>query len=72
MKLSFTNETYLKSISKEKIARVKKSLIQLEFTDIVNATRKPVVILKVISLTLFLKLCIHIAKTLDKSLDKLF
>lgn len=52
MKLSFTNETYLKSISKEKIARVK-SLIQLEFTDIVNATRKPVVILKVISLTLF-------------------
>lgn len=72
MKLSFTNETYLKSISKEKIARVKKSLIQLEFTDIVNATRKTSSHIESNKFNAFLKLCIHIAKTLDKSLDKLF
>ncbi|WP_255260203.1 helix-turn-helix transcriptional regulator [Bacillus cereus] len=72
MKLSFTNETYLKSISKVKIAKIKKRLTQLELADVVNVTRQTTSLIESNKFNPFIKICIHIAKTLDKSLDKLF
>ncbi|WP_257147027.1 helix-turn-helix transcriptional regulator [Bacillus cereus] len=60
------------SVSKVKIARVEKGLTQQGLVDIVNVTRNNISIIESNNYTPSLNLCIHIAKTLDKSLDKLF
>ncbi len=72
MKFIFTNEVYLMSVSKIKIARVEKGLTQQELADIVNVTRQTISLIESNKYNPSLKLCIHIAKTLDKTLDKLF
>ncbi|MDA2113280.1 helix-turn-helix transcriptional regulator [Bacillus cereus] len=60
------------SLSKVKIARVEKGLTQQGLVDIVNVTRHNISIIESNIYNPSLNLCIHIAKTLDKSLDKLF
>ncbi|UOX98901.1 helix-turn-helix domain-containing protein (plasmid) [Bacillus cereus] len=60
------------SVSKIKIARVEKGLIQQGLVDIINVTRHNISIIESNNYNPSLNLCIHIAKTLDKSLDKLF
>ncbi|MGX1460003.1 putative transcriptional regulator [Bacillus thuringiensis] len=60
------------SVSKVKFARVEKGLTQQGLVDIVNVTRHNISIIESNNYTPSLNLCIHIAKTLDKSLDKLF
>lgn len=55
-----------------KFARGEKDLTQQELADIVNVTRQIISIIESNNYNPSLKLCIHIAKTLDKSLDKLF
>ncbi len=72
MKFIFTNEVYLMSVSKIKIARVEKGLTQQELADIVNVTRQTISLIESNKYNPSLKLCIHIAKTLDRTLDKLF
>ncbi len=72
MKFIFTNEVYLMSVSKIKIARIEKGLTQQELADIVNVTRQTISLIESNKYNPSLKLCIHIAKTLDKTLDKLF
>ena len=68
----FTSEVYLMSVSKVKIARIEKGLTQQGLVDIVNVTRHNISIIESNNYNPSLNLCIHIAKTLDKSLDKLF
>ncbi|MCU5329638.1 helix-turn-helix transcriptional regulator [Bacillus wiedmannii] len=60
------------SVSKMKIARVEKGLTQQELADIVNVTRQTIRLIESNKYNPSLKLCIHIDKILDKSLDKLF
>ncbi|HHT7180421.1 TPA: helix-turn-helix transcriptional regulator [Bacillus cereus] len=60
------------SVSKIKIARIEKGLTQQELADIVNVTRQTISLIESNKYNHSLKLCIHIAKTLDKTLDKLF
>lgn len=72
MKFIFTNEVYLMSVSKMKIARAEKGLTQQELADIVNVTRQTISLIESNKYNPSLKLCIQIAKALDKSLDKLF
>ncbi|HGA0513340.1 TPA: helix-turn-helix domain-containing protein [Bacillus pacificus] len=44
----------------------------MELADVVNVTRQTTSLIESNKFTPFIKICIHIAKTLDKSLDKLF
>ncbi|MGW8752824.1 helix-turn-helix transcriptional regulator [Bacillus wiedmannii] len=60
------------SVSKMKIARVEKGLTQQDLADIVNVTRQTISLIESNKYNPSLKLRIHIAKILDKSLDKLF
>ncbi|WP_255264241.1 helix-turn-helix transcriptional regulator [Bacillus cereus] len=60
------------SLSKVKIARGEKNLTQQELADIVNVTRQTISVIESNNYNPSLKLCIHTAKILDKSLDKLF
>ncbi|WP_241973198.1 helix-turn-helix transcriptional regulator [Bacillus cereus] len=60
------------SVSKIKIARVENGLTQQELADIVSVTRQTISLIESNKYNPSLKLCIHIAKTLDKTLDKLF
>ncbi|MCP9280711.1 MULTISPECIES: helix-turn-helix transcriptional regulator [Bacillus cereus group] len=60
------------SVSKMKIARVEKGLTQQELADIVNVTRQTISLIESNKHNPSLKLCIHIAKILNKILDKLF
>ncbi|WP_255289263.1 helix-turn-helix transcriptional regulator [Bacillus cereus] len=60
------------SVSKMKIARAEKGLTQQELADIVNVTRQTISLIESNKYNPSLKLCIQIAKALDKSLDKLF
>ena len=62
---------YVVFVSKVKIARVKKAS-SIELADVVNVTRQTTSLIESNKFTPFIKICIHIAKTLDKSLDKLF
>ena len=60
------------SVNKIKIARVEKGLSQQELADIVNVTRQTISLIESNKYNPSLKLCIHIDKKSDKSLDKLF
>ncbi|MEK4745909.1 helix-turn-helix transcriptional regulator [Bacillus sp. FSL R9-9481] len=60
------------SVSKIKIARVQKGLTQKELADIVNVTRQTISLIESDKYNPSLKLCIDIAKTLDKNLNELF
>lgn len=60
------------SVSKIKIARTEKGLTQQELAVLVNVTRQTIGLIELSKYNPSLKLCIDIAKSLDKSLDELF
>ena len=60
------------SVSKIKIARIEKGLTQQELAVLVNVTRQTIGLIELNKYNPSLKLCMHLAKTLDKSLDRLF
>lgn len=55
-----------------KIARVEKDLTQGELSNIVGVTRQTISLIESGKYNPTLKLCIEIAKALDKTLDDLF
>jgi putative transcriptional regulator len=57
---------------KLKLARVEKGLSQQDLADLVNATRQTIGLIEKGKYNPSLKLCIKIAKTLDKTLNDLF
>ncbi len=57
---------------KLKLARIEKNLTQQELADLVDATRQTIGLIEKGDYNPTLKLCIKIAKTLDRTLDQLF
>ena len=57
---------------KLKMARVEKSLSQQELADLVGATRQTIGLIEKGKYNPSLRLCINIAKTLNKTLNDLF
>jgi len=57
---------------KLKLARIENNLSQQELADKVNATRQTIGLIENGKYNPSLKLCIKIAKTLNKTLDQLF
>ncbi len=57
---------------KLKLARIEKSLTQQEVADRVNVTRQTIGLIEKGNYNPTLKLCIKIARALDKTLDQLF
>ena len=57
---------------KFKIARIENNLSQQELADKVNATRQTIGLIEKGKYNPSLKLCIKIAKALNKTLDQLF
>jgi len=57
---------------KLKLARVEKQLSQQELADLVEVTRQTVGLIEKGKYNPSIKLCIKIAKTLDKTLNDLF
>ena len=57
---------------KFKIARIENNLSQQELADKVNATRQTIGLIEKGKYNPSIKLCIKIAKTLNKTLDQLF
>jgi len=57
---------------KLKLARVEKQLSQQELADIVEVTRQTIGLIEKGNYNPTLKLCIKIAKALDRTLDQLF
>lgn len=60
------------SINKLKLARIEKNLTQQELADIVKVTRQTISLIELEKYNPSLKLCIMLAKTLNKNLDELF
>lgn len=60
------------SVSKIKIARTEKALTQQELAVLVNVTRQTIGLIELNKYNPSLRLCIDIAKSLDKTLDELF
>ncbi|MDR4986820.1 transcriptional regulator [Bacillus cereus] len=59
-------------INKIKLARMEKNLTQQELADIVKVTRQTIGLIELGKYNPSLKLCIDLAKTLNKTLDELF
>jgi len=59
-------------VSKIKIARTEMGLTQQELAGLVNVTRQTIGLIELNKYNQSLKLCIDIAKSLDKTLDELF
>jgi putative transcriptional regulator len=57
---------------KLKLARVEKNLTQQELADLVKVTRQTIGLIEKGDYNPTLKLCKHIAKALDRTLDQLF
>jgi putative transcriptional regulator len=57
---------------KIKLARIEKSLSQQELADLVDATRQTIGLIEKGKYNPTIKLCIKIAKVLDKTLNELF
>ena len=57
---------------KLKLARVEKNLTQQELADLVQVTRQTIGLIEKGDYNPTLKLCINIAKALDRTLDQLF
>ncbi|MED1568044.1 helix-turn-helix transcriptional regulator [Bacillus paramycoides] len=60
------------SVSKIKIARTEKGLTQHELAVLINVTRQTIDLIELNKYNPSLKLCIDIAKSVDKTLDDLF
>lgn len=72
IKIIFTNGVYLMPVSKIKIVKTEKGLTQQELAGLVNVTRQTIGLIELNKYNPSLKLCIDIAKSLDKTLDELF
>ncbi|WP_227257739.1 helix-turn-helix transcriptional regulator [Priestia aryabhattai] len=59
-------------VNRIKIARIEKNLTQKDLANKVNVTRQTIGLIEAGKYNPSLKLCIDIAKTLDKTLDELF
>nr|WP_230933911.1 helix-turn-helix transcriptional regulator [Priestia sp. TSO9] len=59
-------------VNRIKIARIEKNLTQKDLASKVNVTRQTIGLIEADKYNPSLKLCIDIAKTLDKTLDELF
>ncbi|MFE8092833.1 helix-turn-helix transcriptional regulator [Bacillus toyonensis] len=59
-------------VSKIKIVKTEKGLTQQELAGLVNVTRQTIGLIELNKYNPSLKLCIDIAKSLDKTLDELF
>ncbi|MFY2253187.1 helix-turn-helix transcriptional regulator [Priestia megaterium] len=59
-------------VNRIKIARIEKNLTQKNLASKVNVTRQTIGLIEAGKYNPSLKLCIDIAKTLDKTLDELF
>jgi len=57
---------------KLKLARVEKNLTQQELADLVHVTRQTIGLIEKGDYNPTLRLCINIAKALDRTLDQLF
>jgi putative transcriptional regulator len=57
---------------KLKLARIEKNLTQQELADLVDATRQTIGLIEKGDYNPTLKLCIKIAKVLDRTLDSIF
>lgn len=57
---------------KLKLARIEKNLTQQELAELVDATRQTIGLIEKGDYNPTLKLCIKIAKALDRTLDPLF
>ena len=57
---------------KLKLARVEKGLSQQDLADLVGATRQTIGLIEKGKYNPSLKLCVNIAKTLDRTLNDLF
>ena len=60
------------AVSKVKIARIEKGLTQLELAQLVQVTRQTIGLIELGKYNPTLKLCIDIARALDKTLNDLF
>ncbi len=60
------------AVSKVKITRIEKGLTQLELAQLVQVTRQTIGLIELGKYNPTLKLCIDIARALDKTLDDLF
>jgi putative transcriptional regulator len=59
-------------VNRIKIARIEKNLTKKDLASKVNVTRQTIGLIEAGKYNPSLKLCIDIAKTLDKTLDELF
>ncbi|WP_456364841.1 transcriptional regulator (plasmid) [Priestia aryabhattai] len=59
-------------VNRIKIARIEKNLTQKDLASKVNVTRQTIGLIEAGKYNPSLKLCIDLAKTLDKTLDELF
>jgi putative transcriptional regulator len=59
-------------VNRIKIARIEKNLTQKDLASRVNVTRQTIGLIEAGKYNPSLKLCIDIARTLDKTLDELF
>ena len=59
-------------VNRIKIARIEKNLTQKDLASKVNVTRQTIGLIEAGKYNPSLKLCIDIAKILDKTLDELF
>ncbi|MED3888116.1 helix-turn-helix transcriptional regulator [Priestia aryabhattai] len=59
-------------VSKIKIARIEKDLTQKDLANKVNVTRQTIGLIEAGKYNPSLKLCLDIAKVLNKTLDELF
>ncbi|WP_375156335.1 helix-turn-helix transcriptional regulator [Priestia megaterium] len=59
-------------VNRIKIARIEKNLTQKDLASKVNVTRQTIGLIEAGKYNPSLKLCIDIAKTLNKTLDELF
>ncbi|MFQ6391590.1 helix-turn-helix transcriptional regulator [Priestia aryabhattai] len=59
-------------VNRIKIARIEKNLTQKDLASKVNVTRQTIGLIEAGKYNPSLKLCIDIARTLDKTLDELF
>ncbi|WP_407545333.1 helix-turn-helix transcriptional regulator [Priestia sp. HNGD-A6] len=60
------------SLNRIKLARMEKSLTQKDLADKVNVTRQTIGLIESGKYNPSLKLCLDLARNLDKTLDELF
>jgi putative transcriptional regulator len=65
-------EDIFMSLNRIKLARMEKNLTQKDLADKVNVTRQTIGLIEAGKYNPSLKLCLDLARNLDKTLDELF